>query len=207
MANLQRCDLRIGEGNADEAAVVDAVSNLTEHGAKGRFFRERLLRGYALLMREVEGIQRESDPLAALDRLSQSINSGHYKTLKSLLRNKMAAAASSQAAAKPPEPAPAPPTPSAVLEQQEVVANAPVALVTDPVPVEPLPAPVPVAALPDVVAEVEPLAESSVIGSVVGGDEPEAEVEEETPPAPPVPSWSRFASLAGSTGQPKAKEG
>lgn len=95
----KRIELRITPINHDEKALVDALDALgDEYGAKGRFLKARLLRGYVAIMREVESIKQESDPLAALDRLAQSVNSGHYRVLRALLYERTAPVATTLAA-------------------------------------------------------------------------------------------------------------
>jgi hypothetical protein len=82
----ERIELRLSPANPDEQALNVALDRLgEEYGAKGRFLKVRLLRGYVAFMREVESIRRESDPLAALDRIAQSVNSGHYRVLRAML--------------------------------------------------------------------------------------------------------------------------
>jgi hypothetical protein len=86
MMALERIELRLSPANPEERALIEALESQSgEYGAMGRFLKARLLRGYVAFMREVEAIRLESDPLAALDRLAQSINSGHYRVLRALL--------------------------------------------------------------------------------------------------------------------------
>jgi hypothetical protein len=83
---MERIELRLSPANPEERALIEALeSHSGEYGAMGRFLKARLLRGYVAFQREVEAIRSESDPLAALDRLAQSINSGHYRVLRALL--------------------------------------------------------------------------------------------------------------------------
>jgi hypothetical protein len=83
---LERIELRLSRANPEERALIEALEQHSgEYGAMGRFLKTRLLRGYVAFAREVQAIRRESDPLAALDRLAQSINSGHYRVLRALL--------------------------------------------------------------------------------------------------------------------------
>lgn len=83
---LQRIEIRLSPLDSDEAAVIEAVEALGQYGAKGRFFKERLIKGLAVVMREVASIQAEADPLTVLDRLASSVNAGHYHVLKALLK-------------------------------------------------------------------------------------------------------------------------
>ncbi len=83
---LERIELRLSRANPEERALIEALEQHSgEYGAMGRFLKTRLLRGYVAFMREVQAIRLERDPLAALDRLAQSINSGHYRVLRALL--------------------------------------------------------------------------------------------------------------------------
>lgn len=87
----ERIELRFSPVNADERALIDALESQGEqYGARGRFLKSRLVRGYYALVREVERIEQESDPLAALDRLAQSVNAGHYRVLRALLHARRA---------------------------------------------------------------------------------------------------------------------
>lgn len=82
----ERIELRFSPGDADERALIEALeAQGGEYGVKGRFLKARLMRGYHAVLKEVDGIERDSDPLAALDRLAQSVNSGHYRVLRALL--------------------------------------------------------------------------------------------------------------------------
>ena len=82
----ERIELRFSPGDADERALIDALeAQGGEYGVKGRFLKARLVRGFDAVLKELDGIERESDPLAALDRLARSVNSGHYRVLRALL--------------------------------------------------------------------------------------------------------------------------
>jgi hypothetical protein len=83
---LERIELRLSRANPEECALIEALEQQSgEYGAMGRFLKTRLLRGYVAFAREVQAIRLERDPLAALERLAQSINSGHYRVLRALL--------------------------------------------------------------------------------------------------------------------------
>ncbi|MDB6014966.1 MAG: hypothetical protein JWL65_7216 [Gammaproteobacteria bacterium] len=82
----ERIELRLSPANPEEQALNEALLREGDgYGAKGRFLKARVLRGYVAFVREVESIRRETDPLAALDRIAQSVNSGHYRVLRALL--------------------------------------------------------------------------------------------------------------------------
>lgn len=82
----ERIELRLSPANPEEQALNEALLREGNgYGAKGRFLKARVLRGYVAFVREVESIRSERDPLAALDRIAQSVNSGHYRVLRALL--------------------------------------------------------------------------------------------------------------------------
>lgn len=86
----ERIELRFSPGNPNERALIDALGALgDEYGAKGRFLKERLLQGYAAILRELDGFMQESDPMAALDRVAASVDAKHYRVLKVLLTSKV----------------------------------------------------------------------------------------------------------------------
>lgn len=82
---IERLEVRFSPSNADEQAIIAALEEQSEYGAKGRFLKARLIRGYVRMMREIESIKSESDPLAALERVAESMDSGTYYALRSLL--------------------------------------------------------------------------------------------------------------------------
>jgi hypothetical protein len=89
----ERIELRLSPANPEEQALNEALLREGDsYGAKGRFLKARALRGYVAFVREVESIRRETDPLAALDRIAQSVNSGHYRVLRALLYARTAVA-------------------------------------------------------------------------------------------------------------------
>ena len=88
---LERIEIRLSPLDPDEAVVIEAVDKLDQYGAKARFFKERLLKGMAVVMREIESIKMESDQVAMLDRLAGSVNAGHYHLLKAMLAGPAAA--------------------------------------------------------------------------------------------------------------------
>lgn len=99
MAQQERIELRFSPGNPDERALITALEAQGEaYGARGRFLKARLVKGYYAIMKEVDVIRQESDPLAALDHLAQSVNSGHYRVLRALLTDPAPAAAAAPAA-------------------------------------------------------------------------------------------------------------
>jgi hypothetical protein len=82
----ERIELRLSPANPEEQALNEALLREGDgYGVKGRFLKARALRGYVAFVREVESIRRETDPLAALDRIAQSVTSGHYRVLRALL--------------------------------------------------------------------------------------------------------------------------
>lgn len=86
----ERIELRFSPGNPNERALIDALGALgDEYGAKGRFLKERLLQGYAAILRELDGFMQESDPMAALDRVAATVDAKHYRVLKVLLTSKV----------------------------------------------------------------------------------------------------------------------
>lgn len=103
---LERIEIRLSPLDPDEAEVIEAVDKLDQYGAKARFFKERLLKGMAVVMREIESIKMESDQVAMLDRLAGSVNAGHYHLLKAMLAGPAAAghAPSALPSGRPAEP-------------------------------------------------------------------------------------------------------
>jgi hypothetical protein len=82
----ERLEVRFSPTNTEEKAIIDALDRLgDEYGAKGRFLKSRLMTGYVRIIRELESIRSEKDPLAALDRVAKSMNSASYYALRSLL--------------------------------------------------------------------------------------------------------------------------
>lgn len=86
----ERIELRFSPGSPSEKALIDALSALgDEYGAKGRFLKERLLRGYAAMLRELDGFMQEGDPMAALDRIAATVDAKRYRVLKALLAKRV----------------------------------------------------------------------------------------------------------------------
>jgi len=86
----ERIELRFSPGNPNERALIDALgAQGDEYGVKGRFLKERLLQGYAVLQREIEGFMKERDPMAALDLVAATVDAKHYRVLKVLLSDKV----------------------------------------------------------------------------------------------------------------------
>lgn len=86
----ERIEFRVSPGNATERALIEALDGLgDEYGAKGRFLKERLLKGYTAIQRELDGFMRDEDPLGALERFASEVDAKHYRVLKVLLRSRM----------------------------------------------------------------------------------------------------------------------
>jgi hypothetical protein len=82
----ERIELRFSPGNPTEKALIEALTELgDEYGAKGRFLKTRLLKGFTTILDQLDGLMGEGDPRAALDRLSSSIDAKHYRVLKVML--------------------------------------------------------------------------------------------------------------------------
>ena len=85
----ERIELRFSPGNPKERALIDALNAQDDgYGVKGRFLKERLLKGYRIILNEVEQLLQEREPMAALDRVSSSVDSKHYRVLKVLMTNR-----------------------------------------------------------------------------------------------------------------------
>jgi hypothetical protein len=85
----ERIELRFSPGNPKERALIDALNAQDDgYGVKGRFLKERLLKGYRIVLTQVERLLQESDPMAALDRFSSSVDSKHYRVLKIMMANR-----------------------------------------------------------------------------------------------------------------------
>lgn len=82
---LERLEVRFSPSSSDEQAIIAALDSLTEYGAKGRFLKSRLISGYVRILREIESIKQESDPLTSLSRVAASMDSGTYYALRALL--------------------------------------------------------------------------------------------------------------------------
>ncbi len=216
----ERIELRFSPGNPNERALIDALGALgDEYGAKGRFLKERLLQGYAAILRELDGFMQESDPMAALDRVAATVDAKHYRVLKVLLTSKVSGHDTVQPQA----------------QQVSAPAPAPVAVPVVERPIQPPAQPVQAVAVP--AASVPPEADAVVVPAVnevaaqvlaqapapVAQPEPEVEaqqpehVEQAQAPAPdagpadgtdaaveqpasPPPrkhDWSAFAGIAG----------
>ena len=158
----ERLEVRFSPSNAEENEIIKALDALTEYGAKGRFLKARLLRGLVCMTREIESIKAESDPLAALDRVAQSMDSGTYYALRAMLYPPTAAAAAPSAVQAPVMPKAAPAERSGDLQAVHAAPAAPEAAqgalqasgaeqVSDAV----VAAPEPVSMAPEVVAPVE----------------------------------------------------
>ena len=129
----ERIELRFSPGNPNERALIDALGALgDEYGAKGRFLKERLLQGYAAILRELDGFMQESDPMAALDRVAATVDAKHYRVLKVLLTSKVSGHDTVQ-----PQP-----------QAQQVSAPAPVAAPVVERPIQPPAQPVQAVAVP-----------------------------------------------------------
>lgn len=213
----ERIELRFSPGNPNERALIDALGALgDEYGAKGRFLKERLLQGYAAILRELDGFMQESDPMAALDRVAATVDAKHYRVLKVLLTSKVSghetpqpqqvSAPASVAAPvverpiqppdQPVQAAPAaaaasvPPEADAVVVPAVNEAAAQV-LAQAPVPVA-QPEPEIEAQQPEHVAQAQASAPDA--GPVDGTD---AAVEQPASPPPRKHDWSAFAGIAG----------
>ena len=213
----ERIELRFSPGNPNERALIDALNALgDEYGAKGRFLKERLLKGYTAILHELDGFMQEGDPMAALDRFAPSVDSKHYRVLKVLLTSRMggqtvipATHVAAPAAAVPPSAARSiEPAAEVAAPAAPVAAEPPEAVTVAPVNVAvAAPAPVPVqSAEPepahDVAGEeVRPLDQVSATPqeSATAAAPAAADVEAEAPAAPPPRKhdWSAFAGIAG----------
>lgn len=148
---IERLEVRFSPSNPGEQAIITALESQSEYGAKGRFLKARLIRGYVRMMREMESIKSESDPLAALDRVAESMDAGTYYALRALLYPINTEPVSSGSALSAPEVSVAPAGPvvepvavatanNAPDEPLEVSVAAPAAVVVpDPVEADPVP--------------------------------------------------------------------
>lgn len=201
---LERLEVRFSPTSADEQAIINALDALSEYGAKGRFLKSRLVRGYVRAMRDIAIIKAEQDPLSALDRVAQSMDSGSYYALRSLLYappsevpNVVAevGAARSPALAAEPTPAPVPVSKTSEVPAQDdfavqSTAGAVEASKAAPEPVLPVRAPEPspaVALAAIIAADPEPafnaISEAAAPSSVV-----ESKAENVLPNSPDLPA-------------------
>ena len=82
----KRVELRFSPTSPAERALIDALAAQgDEYGAKGRFLKERLVRGHGVLRNELGALLAQANPLAALDGRAGVIGSGHYRALKVML--------------------------------------------------------------------------------------------------------------------------
>jgi hypothetical protein len=205
---LDRIEIRLSPGNAEERQLIEALEKSDEYGAKANFLKARLLRGYVAIMREVEHIRSQSDQLAALDRLAQSVNAGHYRVLRALLYQREPVSSPASMVAAVPAPSPAPATAVSAPPEQPLLppVAAPAALLAaDPMqPAEgheaqPQPEPQPAQAA----AMATPAAAPAQPEVPSDGDQDAGAAVEPVPaPKPTVtPNWSRFAGIAGKRGE------
>lgn len=218
----ERIELRFSPGNPNERALIDALGALgDEYGAKGRFLKERLLQGYAAILRELDGFMQESDPMAALDRVAASVDAKHYRVLKVLLTSKVGGQGTvqpqaQQVSAPAPVAAPVVERPiqpvQAVSEPAVTAPAAPAASVPPEAAVAVVPAVNEAAAqvlaqAPAPVAQPEPeieaqqpehVAQAQASGPDAGpADGTDAAVEQPASPPPRKHDWSAFAGIAG----------
>jgi hypothetical protein len=193
----ERIDLRLSPGNPKERALIDAlIAKGDEYGAKGRFLKDRLLRGHRIILDEVERLLQEGDPMEALDRYSSSVDSTHYRVLKVFMTNRGSEARGVQ--------------PRLVEMSREVPAA--VATIRERVAPElPLPTPASVSHAPQAASvDLDDRLQSGTVSSseVAGGapaeDEAIARDEADSNVAAPVVAvtprkhdWSSFAGIAG----------
>lgn len=218
----ERIELRFSPGNPNERALIDALGALgDEYGAKGRFLKERLLQGYAAILRELDGFMQESDPMAALDRVAATVDAKHYRVLKVLLTSKVGGQGTVQPQAqqvsapasvaatvveRPIQPV------QAVSEPAVTAPAAPAASVPPEAAAEVVPAVNEAAAqvlaqAPAPVAQPEPeieahqpehVAQAQASGPDAGpADGTDAAVEQPASPPPRKHDWSAFAGIAG----------
>lgn len=220
----ERIELRFSPGNPNERALIDALGALgDEYGAKGRFLKERLLQGYAAILRELDGFMQESDPMAALDRVAASVDAKHYRVLKVLLTSKVGGQGSVQpqaqqvsAPASAPVAAPvverpiqpvqavsepavtAPAAPAASVSPEAAVAVVPAVNEAAAQVLAQAPAPV-VQPEPEIEAQQpEHVAQAQASGPDAGpADGTDAAVEQPASPPPRKHDWSAFAGIAG----------
>ncbi len=218
----ERIELRFSPGNPNERALIDALNALgDEYGAKGRFLKERLLKGYTAILNELEGFMREGDPMAALDHFAPTVDSKHYRVLKVLLSSRLdvnGEARPQQLAApapKPVAPVPAQPvvevpneqTARPVVAPAEVPAQPPAPVTSTLVEAAVVPAVDAVAAqvmaqAPAPVAQPEPQASVQLPEQASEPDAAPVDAAEalaEQPASPPARKhdWSAFAGIAG----------
>lgn len=88
----ERIELRLSPINPDERALIEAINERgDEYGAKGQFLKDRILRGYATILAEVEGFLAETDPLKALEQRAASVDAMRFRVLKVLLTDRLRA--------------------------------------------------------------------------------------------------------------------
>lgn len=182
----ERIELRFSPGNPNERALIDALGALgDEYGAKGRFLKERLLQGYAAILRELDGFMQESDPMAALDRVAATVDAKHYRVLKVLLTSKVSGHGTAQPQAQQVSaPAPAP-VAAPVVERPIQPPAQPVQAVAVPEPIEAVTA-APAASVPPEAAAVVVPAVNEAAAQVLAQApapvvQPEPEIEAQQP--------------------------
>lgn len=220
----ERIELRFSPGNPNERALIDALGALgDEYGAKGRFLKERLLQGYAAILRELDGFMQESDPMAALDRVAATVDAKHYRVLKVLLTSKVSGHDTVQPQAQQVSaPAPAP-VAAPVVERPIQPPAQPVQAVAVPAPVEAVTAAPAASVPPEADAVVVPAVNEAAAQVLAQAPAPEIEAQQPenveqaqvsapdagpadgtdaavAQPASPPPrkhDWSAFAGIAG----------
>lgn len=84
-----RYEMRLNPNVPEENELIQTLDQQGEiYGAKARFMRECMVRGYIALTRKMNTISQESDQFAVLDHLAQALIGGDYHVVKTYLEAK-----------------------------------------------------------------------------------------------------------------------
>lgn len=183
---IKRLEVRLRDKVPAERELIEALDERDgQYGGRNELMRECLQRGYGVLVRKVEELDKATESgneMATLDALARAFDNEYsYRVVRTFLKaiRHRQAAASAPEQAQEATPAPATPAPVQAPVEERKTEQAP----------EPSPDP----------GVVEPQEDADTsAGAETAADAEQQAAPETAPGSKPKPNWGRFKGLAGS---------